>query len=308
MPSNDIHPLVWQMSDPDVLAHRFDLPPQLQAFTAVTVFPDQRGLVFLNDVLHRLDEPSNTYLLTGDRIDSIGEGYRITQAGSEAVMAYNARITLFDVRAKEWQSDYADLTAANGEHVPVRVSLTCRVRDPERLDSCGAAFRPGEGCTELRLSDPRFTTLLQGIAGGVAGLLREKAAALPDRADVVKMVYSAHESQDVTGCVSRDLNALEDMGLTLTALRLLPVEALCPRCREALSLQDIQARRCSRCGDRLHACPGCQALLGPDHDRCPVCRKEELFFCYSPSCGTYRRPERGRFCPVCRRACYPPRH
>ncbi|MBR3764432.1 MAG: zinc ribbon domain-containing protein [Clostridia bacterium] len=306
MPSNDLHPLVWHMSDPDVLAHRFALPPQLRAFTSVTVFPDQRGLVFLNDVLHRLDEPSNTYLLTGDRIDSIGEGYRITQAGSEAVMAYNARITLFDMRPKEWQSDYADLTAADGEHVPVRIVLVCQVRDPERLEQCGAAFRPGEDGSQLRLSDPLFITLLRAIAGGVADLLREKSAALPGRAEVARMVHAAHQAPDTTNYVTNEISALARMGLALTALRLLPVEALCPHCRETLSLQDIHARRCSRCGETLHACPGCQALLGPDHQRCPFCR-EELFFCYSPGCGTYRRPERGRFCPVCKRACYPPR-
>lgn len=308
MSNHDICPLVWHMDDPDVLAHRFCLPQELKEYTAVTVFPDQRGLAFLNSREFFLDEPDNTYMLTGDRIDSVVQGYHIMQAGSAPVTAVNPQLTLFDMRVKDRQSDLIELRGSDDRTLLViRIVLSCRLGDSKadlnRFLAHAGVFRPGRDGSHLRLSDIASAPAFTNAFAAASAFLTGKAASLMSVRDAKAMLQNVRDDAALTGAVAAEL---APWGFVLDGLHIHPIDALCPHCSEPLSLEDITRRRCSHCAGKLHSCPHCQALIGPHHDRCPVCRKnEELLFC--ESCGGYCLPVRGRFCPTCHRACYPPR-
>ena len=308
MSSRDIYPLVWHMDDPDVLAYRFDLPQELKEYTAVTVFPDQKGLAFLNSQHFFLGEPDNTYMLTGDRIDSVVQGYHIMQAGSTPVTAVNPRLTLFDMRVKERQSDFIELkNSENRTLLIVRIVISYRLSDTEaglnQFLSHAAAFRPGSSGSQIHLSDVAALPTFETAVNAVHSFLSARLSGLTDPREAKAAIQQARDSRELMTCITRELTVC---GLVPDALHILPVDALCPHCQHPLSLEDIKARRCSHCAEDLYSCPHCQALIGPHHDRCPVCRRdEELLFC--ESCRSYCIPVRGRFCPACHRACYPPR-
>lgn len=303
-------PYNWEMHDSAVLAHRIGLPAVLPAYAAVTVAPGQQGLVFLGSEQHLL-RTAGLHMITGSLIHSLAEGYELAQTGTEAVLPYNAQLTLFDVRQKLWHAQPIDLIAASGEHTAVNLSLSYCIDDVIRLNGCGADYVPCEGGSEMRLDDPKIADAFQRAISDVTLRLQQRAAEKAAAKDILALLAAPALRTEIR--VAADAH-LAPIGLKVTSPHLSSAHASCPYCQKQLSLLEIRQRRCSAvdeegnpqpgCGRTLHACPSCQTIVGPERSVCPTCA-EELLFCYTPGCSTYRRVERGRFCPVCKRACYP---
>ena len=303
-------PYRWEMRDPAALAHRFSVPDALPPYTALTIAPHQAGLFFINGQIEMHREP-DLYLLTGSRVHSLEEADRILHACGEATLTYNSLLTLFDLRPKLYPARLLEAAAASGEVVAAHLSLVYQVADPQTLDGCGATYQPCEGGSEIRQDDPRLSDAFRRSLDDLTALLARRAAQAPTAAEAEKLLLSP----DLSGEMRPMADAhLLPVGLQAVSIRLSPARALCPHCRKPLSLDEMRRRFCSSvdeagrpqpgCNRRLHACPGCGALVGPEQQTCADCG-EELLFCFTPWCETYRRVERGRFCPVCRRACYP---
>lgn len=310
MSHNEPIPYSWEMSDPLVLAHRFALPEILPPYTSVTVAPGQNGLVFINSQVHLLKQAGLT-LLTADLIHNLATGHRLTAGMGEAILPYNTQITLFDMRQKLWPAETIDLTAANGEHAVVSLSIAYAVNDPEKLDRCGASYQPCTGGSQMRQDDPKIAEAFRRAVADVANRLQQRASALPAARDVIASVTAPAMRSEVRSVCDGHLSPL---GLQAAQPHLSPTHTTCPYCQKPLSFTEIRRRFCSAvddegqpqkgCNRRLHACPSCQTLVGFDRRTCPSC-ETELLYCSTPGCETYRRVERGRFCTVCKRACYP---
>lgn len=303
-------PYSWDMRDPAVLAHRFDVPDALPPYTALTVAPHQAGLFFLNGKVEIQRDP-DLYLLTGSRVHNLAEADRVLRACGEAVLTYNSLLTLMDLRPKLWPAQTLDVTAASGEKLPVHLSLTFRVSDPAKLDGCGATYQPCEGGSEIRQDDPKIADAFQRALTDVTGHILRRAAELPGLKEAEKLFAGANLATEVRGMADAHLLPL---GLQVVSAHISPSRASCPRCHKQLALWEIRRRFCSAvdeegapqpgCNHRLHTCPGCGALVGSEQETCLTCG-EELLYCFTPGCETYRRVEKSRFCPVCHRACYP---
>lgn len=310
MPHTPNTPYAWTMQDPAVLAHRFTVPELLAPYTALTVAPGQSGLVFIDDQVHRCTD-AGIYQLTDSLVRTIEEAEALRRACSEVPMTYNAQLILFDVRQKLHPAQTISLTAANQERVTASLSLTYCVDNPEKLHSCGANYQPCEGGLELRADDPRIAEAFRRAVDEAAEHLSRQAAGMDDARSVEAMLTNARLRTELRGMADGHLLPL---GLRLTAAYLSPARTFCPYCRKQLSLTEIRRRFCSAvdddgkpqsgCGKPLHVCPSCDTIVGAEHPICPTC-SQELLFCSSPGCNTYRLVERGRFCPVCKRACYP---
>ncbi|MBQ2953267.1 MAG: hypothetical protein IJE07_06885 [Clostridia bacterium] len=313
MPHTEPIPYAWEARDASVLAHRFALPAKLPPYTALTVSPGQRGLVFLGNATYVL-ENAGLHLITASLIHTIAEGAEFSlEAFDGAILPYNARITLFDMRPRLWPCETIDLVSANGEHATINLSLSFRAEDVAKLDACGATFQPAGDDRQMRLDDPVITEAFRrAIADATQRLLR-CAAEAPSADEAIASSLSPRTRGDVLALVNSHLTPL---GLRALPPHMSPAHATCPYCFKPLSITEIRSRFCSAtdeegkpqkgCGRRLHACPHCQTIVGSDRSICPNpnCAKE-LLFCHTPGCETYRSVERGRFCPVCRRACYP---
>ncbi len=310
MSLNEPIPYHWKMQDSPVLAHRIALPEKLSAWTALTVDPGQNALVFLDGQEHLFDQAS-TYLLTGNVVHDLAQGYHIAAAGGEAVLPFHAQMTVFDMRPKLWIADPIDLTAANGEHASVTLSVSYCVDNPEKLNLSGAAYRSGADGSDLHPDDPIIQGAFQAAIAEATPKLAERAAALATGSGVI----SALIAPDLRSAVSALFGLrLMPVGLRVVSLNLMPAHATCCYCGKELSVTEVRRRFCSAvddngqpqrgCNRRLHACPSCGAIVGPERSTCPTCG-DELLYCSTPGCETYRRVEKGRFCVVCKCACYP---
>lgn len=313
MPHSEPIPYAWEMRDAAVLAHRFALPAVLPAYTALTVSPGQSGLVFMGNSVYVLPD-SGLHLVTASLIHTIAEGAELSLADYEgAVLPYNSQITLFDMRQKLWYADPIELRCANGENLALHLSLSYHVVDVEKLDKCGASYQGVPEGSELRQDDPQIAAAFESAVAAVTTALLRHAGKAANAAEATERVTSAAVRKEIRSIADEKLLPL---GLQALAPHLGPARAACPYCQKPLSLTEIKRRFCSAvdddgkpqkgCNRRLHTCPYCQTIVGPERSTCPnaACGKE-LLFCNAPSCNTYRRVERGRFCPVCRGACYP---
>ena len=306
-------PFAWQMQDADVLAHRFTLPEVLPPYTALTVSPGQKGLVFMGNATYVLPD-AGLQLITASLIHTIAEGTALALENySGAVLPYNCQITLFDARPKIWHAEPIDLACANGDHLMLNLSLNFCVDDVEKLDKCGATYQPLDQASEMRQNDPVIDSALKNALAAATQRLTVCAADAPSAQEATSLVLSTRVRGDIMAEVHRHLQPL---GLKALPVSICPANVICPYCQKPLSLTELKRRFCSAtddegnpqkgCNRKLHACPYCQTIVGPEHAFCPnrKCQKE-LLFCHDAGCQTYRIVERGRFCPVCKRACYP---
>lgn len=311
MPHNEPYIFVWEMTDPAVLAHRFKLPVKLPPFTALTVGPGQKGLVFLGNDIFVLPN-AGLNLITGDRIHTLAEGMGLMQENyTDVVLPYNSQITLFDVRQKIWHAAPIDARCADGGHVTFNLSLSYCVQDVEKLDRSGATYQPCGEASEIRQDDPRLSEAFRRAEADVTQKLLARAAAAPSPEEAKQLFSAPALRQEIRAICD---GHLMPMGLAVIQPHLTPAHATCPYCQKTLSLTEIRRRFCSNtdddgqpqkgCNRQLHACPSCQTIVGADRTTCPTCG-DELLFCATPGCRTFRKVERGRFCPVCKRACYP---
>lgn len=312
MPHTEPIPYAWEMQDAAVLAHRFALPAVLPPYTALTVGPGQTGLVFLGNQTYVLPE-SGLHLVTASLIHTVSQGANLALENfSGAVLPYNAQITLMDMRQKIWYADPIDLCCADGVHAAMNLSLSYHVADAEKLDRSGATYQPAAGGSEIRQDDPRIAEAFHRAVSDVTQRLTQLASAIAS-ADAPARLTGAAVRREIRDIADKHLAPL---GLQALTPHLGTSRATCPYCQKALSLTEIRRRFCSAvddegkpqkgCNRTLHACPACQTIVGPERSTCPnpACG-QELLFCDTPGCNTYRLVERGRFCPVCRRACYP---
>ncbi|MBQ7848669.1 MAG: hypothetical protein IJ343_02965 [Clostridia bacterium] len=301
-------PYSWTMTTPGVIAHRFDTPECLLPFTALTVRPGQTGLAFINGE-QRVCSTADTHVLTGDVRHSIRDGYRTAMVGGAAQILYHGEITLYDTRLKTLPQETVQLTAANRDETFVFLNLDVRVGDVTLLGRSGAAFQPcadGSGDSEMLLDDPVLKEACAQVTSHVTGEMQQMAAQAADGAAVRQLLIADRTAETLRRNADR---LLLPLGLTLDNVRLTLTERSCPYCSRQLSLMDIRHRRCSAtngCGCVLHTCPSCDRFVRSDQGVCPSCR-EKLLWCPTKGCETFRKVEGDRFCPVCRRACYPPK-
>lgn len=301
--ANTPTPYAWAMPDPAALAFRFAVPNPLGRYTAVTVAPGQAGYFFLNDQIHRCDEPG-LYLLTGSMIHTLEEAEAIQRHGGEAVQAYNAQLLLFDLRPKLSPTMPLEMPTAEGEKVTVNLAVKYHVERVEKLYQSGATFQPGADGDVLTQSDPLIADALRRAAEAAAVILAERTAQM-ENAAAAEQLFMTDNALKAAMC-ARIAGILAPVGLMADAVHLSVARRQCPYCGKALSLTELQEHRCyseaGGCGRQLHTCPACETIVGSERDACPTCGLE-LLWC--DACQTYRRVEKGRFCPVCRRACYP---
>ena len=297
MTSNPV-PYHWSSPDAASLAFLIATPDQLHSYTAVTVGPGQAGYFFLNDETHLCDQPG-LYLLTGSMIHSLEEAEVIQRHGGETVNAYNARLMLIELQPRLSPAQAIEATAANGETATVNLAFRYRVTDVERFCRSGVTFRPGQALTQ---ADPVISGALQRAAQSAA-LVLEKRAHEASHARAAEEAFLSDDAlkAELRACAS---DALIPLGLTAESVCLSIARRQCPYCSKALSMAELQAHRCSGegCGRALHTCPDCDTIVGAERENCPTCRRE-LLWC--DPCQRYARVEKGRFCPVCHRACYP---
>lgn len=294
-------PYSWSMPDPLVLAHRFNTPEVLPPFTSVVVKPGQQAFTSVNDVqtVHR---EAATHVLTGTLNHTIEQAVTIGQMGGEAHISYHAEIILFDMRPKVLPQETILLTAANGEEVAAFLSLTYQVDSVEALNCCGAVYQPAADASEIRQDDPVLEAAFRQAMAHITHALEQMAAKECDAAAVEKLTASTALTE-----LCRSARCfLAPAGLLLKSVRISPVRRICPYCSLHLSLTELKNLRCEKedCRRQLHACPSCGKLVRLGDTSCPHCR-HELLWCGAPGCQQYRLVDRGRFCPVCRRACYP---
>lgn len=305
MPHTEPIPLHWEMTDPAVLSHRFCLPEKLARYTAVTVADGQQGLIFIGDEPFEAATPG-LYMVTGDEIHSLAEGMALTVAGYTPVMPYNAQIILFDTRQKLWQAPPAQLTAGNAETASISMTLVYRVAEPGKLNQISTSpVVTDDGSCEIRQDDPMiagaFTAAISAMTNFLQGIAQLKASA----SAITGMLTDSHLCAAACDKANQQLTRL---GLQAVTLYLSSTHDQCPFCLKKLTQPEIDQQRCGTltdrgCGSRLHICPSCQSIVSAESLLCPTCRQELL---YCDNCETYRRLEPGqRFCPVCRRACYP---
>lgn len=301
-------PYSWTMTSPGVLAHRFDTPELLPPLTALTVGSGQAGLALINGETQLCTAVDN-HILTGDVSHSVRDGYRVAMGGGKAHINYNSEITLFDTRLKSLPQETVQLTAANLDETFVFLGLDVRANDIVLLNNSGATFHPcadGSGDSELLLSDPVLQAAFAQASSQITATLRQMAEQAADSAAVRELLLDRQSAESLRRGAER---LLLPLGLTLDNVRLTLTERSCPYCARQLTLMDVRQRRCSPtngCGCVLHTCPQCSRFVRSDQAVCPSCR-EKLLWCATKGCETFRKVEKGRFCPVCRRACYPPK-
>ena len=312
MPYTEPIPHGWAMDDANVLAHRFDLPAKLEPLTAVTVGVGQKGMVFLNGEVTVLETP-DTYLVTGQELHPLEEGLRLAEAMGKAILPYNGEITLFDMRQKVWPAHLMDLTPASSEHVPMHLTVTYTVDDPVKLNTCGADYKPAPGGDrQMRQDDPRIAAAFDAGISDVVQALLPWAAAFADAKEVQQQLGLQKKRLEALPLLNRHLQPL---GLEVISVSFVPLNAICPYCMKPLSLTEMRQKQCrctdeegnrqKGCGRPLDACPECHALVRSTDATCTRCNAE-LLYCRTPGCKTFRKVVRGRFCPVCKGACYPP--
>lgn len=303
-------PYSWTMTAPGVLAHRFHTPERLPPFTSLTVRPGQTGLTFINGE-QRVCASADTHVLTGNISHTIRDGVTVSSDGGTAHILYHSEITLFDTRPKALPQETIQLTAADGEETFAFLNMTVQVADVVALNRSGAAFLPcadGSGDSELLLGDDILRSACAQAAAQASALLQQESSKAADSAAVRALLLDPDVAERLRLMSEAPLAAF---GLSLDSVRLSPTERSCPYCSRQLSLMDIRRGRCSTtsgCGCTLHTCPSCSRFVRSDQAVCPnpQCR-EKLLWCGTKGCETFRRVVNGRFCPVCRRACYPPK-
>lgn len=300
-------PFAWTMTESDVLAHRFSVPELLPAFSALTVRSGQAGLALIGGQ-QLLCLEQDTHILTGDASHSIPEGYRVAAAGGNAQVNYHPEITLFDTRLKSLPQETVLLTSADGGETFAFLSLTFHISDIVLFNRCGAVYQPcGNGdYSEIGLNDASLTEVFSHVLSTVTAVLQKSAMDAQDPSQVRAMLLDNTLGETLRQIADQQLLPL---GLTADFVRLKITERSCPYCSRQLSLMDIRRGRCSAtegCGCALHRCPSCDHFVRSDQTKCPGCHSK-LLWCGSKGCETFRTVERGRFCPVCRCACYPPR-
>lgn len=303
-------PYQWTMADPAVLAFRFAAPDPLPPYTAVTVSPGQAGYFLFNDST-RLCDKAGLYLLTGSMIHTLQQAEAIQRSGGEAVLTYNAQLLLFDLRPKLYPAEAIEVKTGTGEGVTLSLAIAYRTENVEKLYRSGATFQPAEGGDALRQDDPLIADAFRRAVTDATVLLREHAAAADGAQDAEKALTHPRLLMELR---ARAALTLAPLGLRADAVHVSIARRNCPYCQKVLSLTEVRERFCRAvdeegnpqegCGRRLSACPACGAIVGPERATCPTCQ-QELLFCDTPGCQTYRVPVHGRFCPVCRRACYP---
>lgn len=301
-------PYSWTMTSSNVLAHRFNLPEPLEPFTSLTVRPGQTGLAFINgeEIICREEQ---THVLTGDVQHNVREAIGQLSQGGKALLLHHGEITLFDTRLKALPKETIQLKAANNDEVFAFLNLVVQVGNVRELKNKCSDFTPcadGSGDSELTLDAPLLRDAFAKVVSDVTTALEQAAAQAADQDGVYALLADHALLSDLRRNAERKL--LHPLGLVLDSIRLTRTERACPYCSRQLSVLEIRGRRCQSCGCALHHCPGCNRILRSDQAVCPNPNcGEKLLWCGSKGCETFRRPERGRFCPVCRGACYPPK-
>jgi len=303
-------PYQWTMADPAALAFRFAAPDPLPPYTAVNVLPGQAGYFLFNDS-PRLCDKAGLYLLTGSMIHTLQQAEAIQRSGGEAVLTYGAQLLLFDMRPKLYPAETIEVATGGSGSVTVNLALAYRTENAEKLYRSGATFQPADSGDELRQDDPLIADAFRRAAMDAAVLLREHAAACDGIQAAEKALTAPKLLMELR---ARAALTLAPLGLRADAVHVSIARRNCPYCQKVLSLTEVRERFCRAvddegnpqegCGRRLNACPACGTIVGPERASCPTCQ-QELLFCDTPGCQTYRLPVHGRFCPVCRRACYP---
>ncbi len=226
MPDNEPVPCCWDMTDPAVLAHRFRLPDFLPPYTAVTIFPFQHALLFINDEERLLDFPG-LYLLTGERIDSLADAARIQAAKGETIVPWHTRCTLFDTRWKLWPDQELQLTLPEGGKASVTLSICYRVNDPVALSRSGASFLPCPDGSEMRQDDPVIAAAFRQAIHDVTRCLKRQAL-LAGSAGTSLFDTETNYREACQVCNA----ALTPLGLQLVGLYLSPIPEplICPTC------------------------------------------------------------------------------